>query len=311
MRFPACVGLILATCSLAACGGGSPVLSTPTPTPTPTPSTPAPTNDTLVNLQYSQSFEGTAAINPFTVSRPSGAASGGSNRINRSISVRYDAASRAYTVVHSDAETGTFTQANRNAAESTNVVTVYEKTSGNKTEQLALNNPGPANSEIALTYVTYGGWQAITDLGASLDVKTSFFVFGIPTTAAQLPKTGSATYQTLMTGQYADGNGVYVLGGSSSFAADFAAGTVSFGMDPLGQNVVDGSILNFGPVSGTGTINGLTSGFDASSGLRPAGTYSVDMIGRFFGPAAAEMGASFLLRGDSGYGNGVIVGKKP
>ena len=75
------------------------------------------------------------------------------------------------------------------------MISYYEKTSGNTDEQLVLSNPGPGNSEIALTYVTYGAWQAITNLGTSLDVRTSFFVFSIPTTAAQLPKTGTGKLQ--------------------------------------------------------------------------------------------------------------------
>ncbi len=171
-----------------------------------------------------------------------------------------------------------------------------------------LLNPGASNPQLALTYASYGGWQSTTVNGTSLDAGTVFFVFGVKTQQSDLPVTGTAAYQTMLDGVFAGTGGVYVLNGSSRHLGQFQRGHRQLLDEPHGIHILDGSTKSFGSLSGTGTINAGTASFDASA---PAsGGYSASLLGKFYGPAAAEVGATFLLTGADGQGNGVIIGKK-
>jgi hypothetical protein len=139
---------------------------------------------------------------------------------------------------------------------------------------------------------------------------TTLFVFGIETLPSDLPKIGTATYATHIDGLFAGTSGLYVLGGNSSFSANFGAGTVSFSMTPVGTNPVDSSTKSFGTLSGTGTINSAGPSFSADTGTRAPGTYGAALLGQFFGPAATEIGGTFTMTGDDGRGTGVLIGKK-
>ena len=306
MRAVAAAGSLFTAFSLTACGGGGGTVgSTPTPAPTPPA---AQTNPTLVNLQFSESFEGRGSINRFTLSGATGGVTNRPTTSNRAIQVRYDAPSGAYTISTGELADITFAPADKDTVNSNSATTAYSKAAGTKTEDLILLNPGTTNPELALTYSSYGAWQSITSNGTTADASTVFLVFGVKTQQADLPVSGTASYQTIIDGLFAGTGGLYVLNGSSSFSANFGAGTVSFSMSPTGIHILDGSTKTFGSLSGTGTINAGAASFDASA---PAsGGYSASLLGKFYGPAAAEMGATFLLSGADGQGNGVIIGKK-
>ena len=288
--------------TLAACGGGgSGIGSTPTPTPTPT----AQTNPTLTNLQYSESFTGRAATIQFALSATTGIATSRGSVSNASSQLRYDAASRSYTLTGS-LPAATFGPAERDAASSNATITTYGRTNGTRQDAFVLFSPGAGNPQLALTYASYGALQSITTGGSNLDIDTSFFTYGVLTPAADMPKTGAATYQTLIDGLFAGSAGTYSLSGSGQFAADFAAQTVSFTMAPVGTPVLSGSAKSFGTLSGTGRISGGNQ-FDANAS---GGAYSAGLAGYFYGPAAAEIGGTFTLSGADGSGVGALVGKK-
>jgi hypothetical protein len=287
---------------IATPGGGN------TPTPTPTPS--GGSNSTLVNLQVSQAFGGLGTINRFTAAGGTGATSNRQALSNVQIQVKYDAAAGSYTIVTGTLPDASFGPANRSAPDSTATITAYSKTSGTRTDNLALFNPGAGNPQLALTYASYGGWQATTASGASVDVSTTFFVYGIKTSPGDLPTSGTATYKTTMDGLFAGNGGVYTLSGSSAIAADFAAGTIDFSLNPTGRNIADGSAKSFGALLGSGTIGSGTTGFTGKSDANSLNGYGATLAGQFFGPQGAEVGATFQLTGADGQGSGVIVGKK-
>ncbi|KPH64822.1 transferrin-binding protein-like solute binding protein [Novosphingobium sp. ST904] len=294
---------------LAACGGGGEdVASLPKP-PT------GQGNATLAELRVSQDFTAYYAQANYSLSRATGAASGKSS-VQAPTEVRYDAASQSYTLVGTTMGTTIFRPADKLG--DTAATTGYRKIAGNTQEDFVLFRPGAANPDMALTYASYGAWQKIVDKGTDLDVSTAFFTYGVTTNPSDMPKSGSATYQTRIDGQYADGTGAYVLSGASSFAANFAAGTVRFEMSPIGQHVVDGRTKVFGNLQLDGIIktpNQFYKGneFEASSDLNAA--YSADLHGFFYGPGAAEMGGAFTLRQglgnpEIGNGSGAVVGRK-
>lgn len=288
---------------LAACGGGGGggggVNSTPTPPPV------AQTNTSLTALQYSESFAGRAGIIQYNLSAsgatPRGAAT------SSAAQVRYDAATQSYTLVGTPLAQSTFAATDRNAAQSTATITNYQKASGTQQETLALFNAGAGNTELALTYASYGGYLKTTNNGGNVDVDTAFFTYGVQTAAADMPRSGSATYKTQIDGQFADASGAYVLAGPSSFAADFAQSTFAFSMTPTGVQVLTGAGKSFGTQTVNGTIGSGTNQFNGQSG---AGAYSTTLNGYFYGPQAAELGGVFTMAGGGGIGAGVVIGKK-
>ncbi|WP_162854521.1 hypothetical protein, partial [Sphingobium estronivorans] len=262
MRYRLYAALGAASFSLSACGGGGDqVNSTP----------PAPTNATLVDLQYSQTFSARGAEINYSVA-PNGSAtpptsSGGILAgSDYGTEIRYDASSKSYTVktVGPSNASMQFTEADRVAAQSNAAITVYEKKSGATIDNLVLSNPGSGNPTRALTYTSYGAWQRIAQGTSGLDVRTVFLSYGLKTAASDMPRTGAASYQTTIDGQFADASGVYAVSGNSSFGADFGAGTVNFSMTPVGQHVLNGTKLYFGTLDGTGTIDFSASSFSAN-----------------------------------------------
>ena len=304
MRYLRAAASVLACAMVAACGGGGGggIATTPPPPV-------AQNNTSLTNLQFSQDFTAQAGIVQYRLARGTGAGSLRGGAVNGAAQVRYDAASQSYTLIGTTLPASTFGPGNRAATGSGPVITVYDKTTGNRQETLALFNPGAGNSELALTYASYGALQTITDNGASVDVDTAFFTYGVLTSAADMPRTGSATYQTRIDGQFADATGAYILGGSSSFAADFAAGTIAATITPVGQNVVTGGTKGFGTQTIAGRINSVPVG-QQFTGQTSGGTYAASLTGYFYGPAAAEIAGAFSLTGAGGAGAGVLIGKK-
>ncbi|MBO9582246.1 MAG: hypothetical protein J7498_15270 [Sphingobium sp.] len=312
MRFAAFAGSICAACLLSACGGGGTegVSSTPAPTPTPVSPPTGGTNSTLTNLRVSQTFEGLGVVNRFTAAASNAATSNRQPQTGGAVQVRYDASTGSYTIANGQLPDASFSSADRSATDSTPAISTYSKTSGTRTDNLALFNPGTGNTKLALTYASYGGWQSTNTTGSSADVATTFFVYGIKTAPSDMPINGMGSYKTTLDGLFAGNSGVYTLGGGSAIVADFAAGTIDFSMTPLGRNIADGTTKDFGAILGSGTIGSGTSAFTGTSDAASMNGYSATLQGQFYGPQAAEVGSTFLLTGADGQGSGVIVGKK-
>ncbi len=298
-----CVWLVpLCSLSLSACGGGGNGGTASTPAPPA-----ARTNSSLTSLQFSEDFVGNAAIIQYNISRSTGGTTPRAATVNTAAQVRYDAGTQSYTLIGTRLAESTFSPSNRDAGSSNGTLTIYEKSSGTTQQNLALFNPGSGNRELALTYASYGAFQKITDNSANLDVDTAFFTFGVRTAAADMPRTGTATYSTQIDGQFADASGAYVISGASSFAADFAAGTIQFTMNPVGQNILTGGTKDLGDH----VINGSVASGNQFNGSSSGGaTYNSTLAGYFYGPAAAEIGGTFTLSGGGGAGAGALVGKK-
>jgi len=230
-----------------------------------------------------------------------------------SVSLAYDAATGGYTVTDATGAAATFLPAVRSATASDSRRSVYTQASGNRTDQLVLFNPGTSNPTMALSYVSYGAWQRLTNNGPTIDVATQYFVFGIRQ-AANAPSTGGGSYTTIVDGLWTNPAGVYALGGTSSFSANFSAMTVSTSMDLVGTNVTTSASKTFGLFNGTGTIAALGGGFTGTfthQGTDADGNvYSGGFNGAFFGPQGQEIGYTFSLTGPGGAAAGAVVGKK-
>ena len=248
------------------------------------------------------------------MAQPDGTATGiGSSAtdFNGGVSLSYDPATGGYTVRDSSSSR-TFVAASKNIASSNATVTVYDQSTGTRSDQLVLFNPGAANPRLALTYVSYGAWQIINDLGGPADFTQQFFVFGIRQAADQV-STGSASYTTKPDGFWTTASGVYSLSGTSSFTADFSTMTVATSLNLTGRNVINDSTKVLGAFNGAGTITALGGGFGGNFvhvGTDADGAvYSGGFNGAFFGPTGSEIGYTFRLTSGSGAAVGAVVGK--
>ena len=297
------IALAALTLSLAACGGGGgagPSVGTNVQI--------SPTdqrNASLTDLRVSEGFAGYKGRIRYEVSASGSARNfdGTVPLVSNIAAVRYDAAAQSYTVTGDGLTTPSFGPAQRISG---NATLTNSDRAGTTQQNLTLFNPGAANPRLALTYASFGAYQEIgTATNGSRTVDTTFFSYGVRTTAADMPRTGRASYDTIVDGQFADSTGVYALGGQSSFEADFGASTVTAGMTLQGQNVIDGRGKSFSPMALTGTIRSDTNGFSFS-----ASGDGATMGGMFYGPGAAEIAGVFGFRTGDGAGTGAIAGRK-
>ncbi|ODU21994.1 MAG: hypothetical protein ABS87_04640 [Sphingomonas sp. SCN 67-18] len=227
------------------------------------------------------------------------------------VSLSYDPATGGYTV-RDASSSRTFLASSRNSTLSNTTVSVYDQSTGTRSDQLVLFNPGAANPRLALTYVSYGAWQILNDRGTAADFTQQFFVYGIRQAADQV-STGSASYTTRPDGFWTTASGIYSLSGTSRFTANFTSMTVATSLNLSGTNVINSSTKTLGLFNGTGTIAALGGGF--SGNFTQVGTdsdgavYSGAFNGAFFGPTGSEMGYTFRLTSGSGAAVGAVVGK--
>ena len=138
--------------------------------------------------------------------------------------------------------------------------------------------------QITLNYLSMGRWSRIeNDTGRHND---SYFLFGFPTVAADVPTNGTATYRTMVTADYIDlwTSTQGTLDGTASFSVDFRNATVATTL----------ALLNH-TYSGTGafTFNSQFAGnFTSPDDVNFTGG---EFNGGFYGPRAKEMGYTFWL----------------
>ena len=279
---------------LSACGGGgggvqpNPIAAPPPPPPPSMPLTSSATFPTISTTRWYKVDPDTGVVLPIgMVSEGRGTA----------VTIAYDAANKSYTVSNGQVS-ATLGAADRTISGN---LDIYAKQNGLIVDQLTLYNnvrvgTSQAGSPVKLTYMSYGLWehsdhnQILDPNSAAGDRKQSYFLFGYPTDA-DMPRTGSATYSTAVTGTEEAflGNGRSDLTGSATFSADFGAGTVS-------TDLTLASAANQNPIgtfNGTGTISAdqFNGTFTSNAFAFLGGAFA----GGFFGPKAEEMGYTFWL----------------
>lgn len=175
-------------------------------------------------------------------------------------------------------------------------------------DRLQLFKAGAANTAIALTYVSFG-IQEVSN--GTTFLQRDYFIFGAPT--SPVPTTGSATYAGIVDGTYNKSSlgQTYLISGTSTLTADFAAATVGTTMNFTGTNVLSGQPgLTAQTFTGTGLIAALNNrqfgGNFSGMGLPGGGTFE----GNFYGNQAEEFGYVFHYNGATDQFVGVAVGKK-
>ena len=159
------------------------------------------------------------------------------------------------------------------------------------------------------SYVGMGYWQHNRP-GAAGTQNTKFhtFTYGLDTPVAAVPRTGFASWDTDIFGLYTrPGERTRTMQGSGRFDVDFAnAAFITSGnlaeFDVVGSG---GSLTLHLDGGGSITSDGGVSGVISYSGA------SGSLMGGFYGPAAQELGASFLAVNDVGSVlNGAMTGKR-
>jgi len=308
--------LVLSACSgggggIGSAGGSAPGTGTsPAPSPAPTP-TPTPTpNTSLLALNSSETFTNdgattAAAFNAAgTIATPTTAAT--------PISVAYDAGARSYTVT-SGSRSQTFGPADRDAASSTPQLSIYLRKAGTTTDSLTLTAAGTAGA-FTYQYVGAGYWQRTVQGSDTVSGSIGAFTFGIRTQDSAMPRTGTGSYAIDVMGAQAGGTRQLAsFAGSGTMDVDFAGGQLLF--NASGQLVTVFPNLPANPAqltfaggaklaAGTAAFNGQITVSNAAD----SGTLS----GRFFGPAADEVGATFSIAPSTGGMTtvGSITGRK-
>lgn len=234
-----------------------------------------------------------------------------------STTVRFDAATQSYTLHDYDGDSGyRFSPNEIVTSQSSAAYTSYRDTATGST--LKLLNQSPSNSLIVLSYVTYGKWNIPKAAGETYKFADNYVVFGQKTPSANIPRSGSASYNAILDGSYQRGSIAYRVSGTARYTANFGSATMGVSANPVATPVSGGTALQFGTLTGSGYIYPNGSGLDPTitfTAITPyIGTTRYSSKGSFYGPSANEIGGVFTLKsnigGSPGEGGGAFVGKK-
>lgn len=279
--------------SLSACGGGS-----PTVTPPPPPPPPPETNDSLADLQHDESF---AAVSSAMGLNVSGADLTGStpsvSGIDGNSTVSYNASNQSFDILINQAPhsySTIFVVGDINSSME-NTIEV-ENAEG---DTFSLLNPGlpyGVDPDAILQYMTLGGWVAEGNSGFAIN--TGWTVFGVQTTEADMPTSGTVEYTGLTKGTLANDNTIYALSGDVAVTADFSTGDVNLAFNVLRAETFPSSSTPVFWRDFTGTAS-ISSGANFYSGTTVSATDGLTgfVEGAFFGPGALETGGVWSLTG--------------
>ncbi len=298
--------LPLCLAPLAACGGGGDdVAGIPRP--------PAGTvSEALPGLTGSQSFETASTTLTGTFSgpaeTPSNVSTSQSGGFGNGVTLSYDANARSYTVnVNQGGISDSITyRASDIDDDPARGFIEYERDAANGDDtELTLRRPGAGGSN--LSYVNYGLWEREVDQPGDADIERwAMFVYGVRTTAAQLPTTGTASYSGTLDGLWTTATASYRLSGTSALTANFGAGSVSGTLTASGRDRETGAVVTMDTLTGNGAISRADATF--AGGLAGTNGFSGTWNGGFFGSSAQEVGGTFRVTRPGEQATGVFIG---
>jgi hypothetical protein len=193
----------------------------------------------------------------------------------------------------SDMGGGRFTVADKVASADPNF-TSYKKhiTDGYGEQDVALQlyKPGTANTELALTYASFGHWAG-TRAGQTQD---SFFTYGFTTGQYFLAaRTGTAHYEGVAygAGLNSDATASFDVTGTSDFDVDFSSETFVGGLTLAGLERGSGRSVTFGDFDVDGPFS--AAGAILTGDVRKSGASLGAFYAQFFGPDGQELAGTF------------------
>lgn len=284
---------VLAT-GLGACsggGGGGGVAVTPPPTPAP-----ATVNTTITDLVASQNFANDATqtdVSYNTVSKRtiSGRAAA------TPLTVRYDAANSSYTI-SGGSFSETFIASDQQVATTPAGLGETHYVRSNDTGSVTLTLvTTPYYGMTSNRYVGMGYLQRNSRSDGRQDTRFNAFTYGLDTPASGVPRTGTGSFATDVLGlSSVPGEEPETFQGRGRFDVDFINGIFSTSTSVIRRSLVsEGGTVGGGiDLTGGGRLSATDGSFGGdviySSGSRQIGG---KLTGRFYGPNATELGASF------------------
>ena len=223
-----------------------------------------------------------------------------------SLIVNYDASSKAYSVIASDRSQYFLGD-----------VSLGSVSEGLVSSQPVNNLQGFPNSVLTnLQYATSMRWKVATSQGSSTQYRIEDMVFGQASANSALPRTGGTLGYTIgLSGTLADANfpNLGYLTGLGTVKANFSTGTITLDGQLLATEdyTVSGRARGSvgGTFSGSATLSSSENSFNGNISLDGLGAYAGTLKGRFYGPAADEVGGAFSAsNGNGGGGQGTFVG---
>lgn len=291
--------LLLALGTAGCGGGGGQVAGTPV----------APPPSTITNTSYVRAADLSASdfsLSAASAHYTSGMVDGGTSRLGSDVRIAFSKFANTYTLTAADGSALTFGPGEQNPPTGGAGVQSWTRKGATRTDTLNLQSP-PATT---MTYLVFADW--ITNDQTTGRASARMMVLGSTTTAADMPRTGTANYAArLATSGVAPASGAgYDLYAASSatFSANFAAGTVATTLDLVGTPTGGaGPTRSFGNVSGAGMIDSGGPGFAGSLG--GAGTTGA-FAGALFGPQASEMAYVWYVTGGDFNAAGRVTGTR-
>ena len=292
------LGLLLSGCG----GGGDGVASMPPPTYT-----------KLADLSGNQTFQ-SAGVG-YKISNGT-LPSYSTQKFGAGVTIAYTASTDSYTLTAPDGATDTFSSSTNvpppGFTPTPNVLTLFNSAGG------TFSLSTPTLNGVAMSYLAMGSWDHLQNGAESYYLAVS----GVPTIASDMPKSGTANYQTAVHGVQIQAGAIYDLSTASTatFSADFGAGTIATTLhlagsryNPVTMTTGTEPPTDWGSYTGSGTIASGGPGFSGTLTSTPSSSVSAsgEFAGAFFGPQAKEMGYTWLLNAPSILrAQGVAVGTK-
>lgn len=265
-----------------------------------------PGNTTMTNLTSDAFFANNAATLDAVLQGTTGQNNGterfsNTSATNAPLIVNYDAAQKGYTLIANG-------RSQYFLSERMDLGTVREKFGQPNWNTFFFSNYLAATQYVLgkRWYYESNGRLLLTDVA-----------FGIETPDAALPRTGRAGYNIRLIGSAADGDlpNLTDFGGTGVLEADFGTGamTASGNMEYREDYFIAGRAPRTatGTFSLTSTLSGTANAFAGTIRFDGIGTYSGPLNGRFYGPAAEEVGGAFSAGdGNGGVASGVLTGIK-
>ncbi len=221
------------------------------------------------------------------------------------LSIVYDASNQSYTITTAG-RTATFAPADLVVSGSADFIS-FEKI-GATSQALTLTKPGNTGA-LTYRYVGGGAWERATVANGVLDFTYDPFTYGAETTDSLVPRTGTGIYAVSLVGARAM-EAPFAMAGSGSLQANFLDGSLSTSGVLTSIDVDTGLIKSIGIFFGSATIassNNFAGNFSMDDGKRFTGSWS----GRFYGPAAEEVGAAWsFASADGEVGAGYLLGRQ-
>lgn len=192
------------------------------------------------------------------------------------------------------------TAADRSATQRPNFNS-YDTVVNGQPVHIDLYKPGSANSELALTYASFGIWSSPFQNGTYSQLRNDFFVYGFETPQYLLSqRTGTGSYDGVVYGSTSTVGGTTEdVGGTSHFDVNFGAQKFSGALDLFAQPgggapQVSLGTWTFADQMVHGQMVETTLLKNGVPGVGDLAYHSIDP--RFYGPDGEEIAATFSIQ---------------